>query len=303
MIDISIEGKKYLLPESWDDITARDLSIISDLYTRFYTTQDFLKFALIRLLGIRRYLVRYRDQLAFARGIYRMVPFPFVVRHGISKGKVKVFPQEDLLVLSQTLTWINTPTSKVTLTRNLLQGITIRRKPFFRIHASGPADFLVDVTAFEYSKAETAFLEYCSSLDPAKLNELVGALYRPKKWFWRIEKLFSGKDCPPRLEYTGTTFGRKSYSSFSAGLKDRYSVLLYFQGCRNRLIDLYPFVFSTGDSSGEHSSGWAGVFRALTNENIAGIDKILELPIHTVLFDLNEKIRINKQRQNQHSNG
>jgi len=302
MIDISIEGKKYLLPESWDDVTARDLSIISDLYTRFYTTQDFLKFALIRLLDIRRNLVRYRDQVAIARGIYRIIPFSIVVRHGISKGKVKVFPQEDLLVLSQMLTWINTPTSKVTLTRNLLPGITIRRSIFSRLHLYGPADQLRDVIAIEFAHADKAFLEYCATGDPDKLDDLVSVLYRPRKWYWRIERLFTDKNNSMRMRYTGIKYGRDSYSSISLSLPVKYAVFLHFQGCRNDLLSKYPFVFTSDGGSDGHSSGWAGVFRALTNENITDLDKVLELPIHTVLFDLNEKIRLNKQNEKSKTN-
>ena len=51
------------------------------------------------------------------------------------------------------------------------------------------------------------------------------------------------------------------------------------------------------------STGWAGVFRALTNENIIDINRVMELPIHTILFDLNEKIRFQQTKSKPETNG
>jgi hypothetical protein len=305
MIDLSIENKRYFLPESWQEISRKDLLIISDLYTRYIGSTDFLKYALIRMLGIRRHLVRYRDQVVFAKGLYRVFPIPAIIHLGVNRGKVKVFSQEDLLVLSQLLSWIHssTNTAKNSLTRNLLPRITVRRSPFSRLHFYGPANQLRDVIAVEYAKADAAFLAYCETGDPDQLDDLVGALYRPKKWYWKIERLFTDKHTSMRMRYTGVKYGRKEYNALSLSLEIKYAVFLFFQGCRNDLLMKYPYVFSSDGNSEGHSTGWAGVFRALTNENIIDIDRVMELPIHTVLFDLNEKIWPNKQNQKTKSNG
>ncbi|MDX9907044.1 MAG: hypothetical protein RBS55_10700 [Bacteroidales bacterium] len=299
MIDLSIEDKRYFLPDNWQEITRKDLLIIADLYTRYLGSTDFLKYALIRMLGIRRYLVRYHDQIAFAKGLYRVLPIPAIIQLGINRGRVKVFPQDDLLVLSQMLSWITADISaaKSMLTRNLLPGITVRRSIFSRLHLYGPADQLRDVIAIEFAHADKAFLDYCTTGDPDKLEDLVGVLYRPQKWYWRIERLFTDKNNSLRMRYTGLRYGRSSCSSLSVSLPVKYAVLLYFQGCRNELLSNYPYVYTSDGGSDGHSTGWAGVFRALTNEKITDLDKVLELPIHTVLFDLNEKIRINKQNE------
>ena len=81
-------------------------------------------------------------------------------------------------------------------------------------------------------------------------------------------------------------------------LETRYAIFLFFQGCRNDLSKKYPLVFAASDSDHTDSSGWAGVFRMLTNERIADVNKVMELYIHTILFDLNEKIKIGKQNKN-----
>jgi len=298
MIDLSIEGKRYFLPENWQEISRNDLLIIADLYTRYLGSTDFLKFALIRMLGIRRYLVRYHDQVAFAHGLYRVLPIPAIIHSGINRGRVKVIPQEDLLVLSQMLSWINSADkANNTLTRNLLPRITIRRSLFSRLHLYGPADHLRDVIAIEYANADSAFLAYCATGDLDQLDDLVGALYRPRKWYWRLERLFTDKNTSRRMRYTGIQYGRKSYSSLSLNLPVKYAVFLFFQGCRNDLLAKYPYVFTSDGGSDGNSTGWAGVFRALTNENIIDIDRVMELPVHTVLFDLNEKIRLIKQNE------
>ena len=299
MIDLSIEGKRYFLPENWQEITRNDLMIIADLYTRYLGSTDFLKFALIRMLGIRRYLVRYHDQVAFAKGLYRVLPIPAIIHSGINRGRVKVIPQEDILVLSQMLSWINSADDKAknTLTRTLLPGITICRSLFSRLCLYGPADHLRDVIAIEYANADSAFLAYCATGDLDRLDDMVGALYRPRKWYWRLEKLFTDKNTSSRMRYTGIRYGRESYSSLSLSLPVKYAVFLFFQGCRNELLAKYPYVFTPDGGSDGNSTGWAGVFRALTNENIIDIDRVMELPIHTVLFDLNEKIRLIKQNE------
>jgi hypothetical protein len=305
MIDLSIEDKKYLLPENWQEITRKDLMIISDLFTHFYVPSVFFKLALISFLGIKKYLIQYNGQLAMAKGLYRVLPFPPVIRRGISRGKVKVFLQEDLLVLSQMLTWIHSTSSATpnSLTRNLLPRITVRR--FLRppLHLHGPADFIKDVIGIEYAKADAAFLAFCSTADPLYLNDLVGVLYRRKKWYWRIERLFSDKINSVRMRYTDLQSRRNSHNASSVSLKVKYAVFLFFQGCRNDLLLRYPFVYSSEGEQQPDSSGWAGVFRALTNENIVDIDKVMELPIHTILFDLNEKIRFNKQNSKPDNNG
>ncbi|MCK9399614.1 MAG: hypothetical protein M0Q51_06420 [Bacteroidales bacterium] len=305
MIDVSIEGKKYLLPENWQEISKNDLLIISDLFTHFYIPSDFLKYALIGFLGIKKYLIQYNGQLAMAKGLYRLFPFPSVTRRGVSRGKVKVFLQEDLLVLSQMLTWIHSSssTSSNTLTRNLLPRITVRRGLWPPLHLYGPADFIKDVIGIEYAKADAAFLAFCSTADPLYLNDLVGILYRRKKWYWRIEKLFSDKVNSVRMNYTDLQYMQNSHNAFSLSLQIKYAVFLFFQGCRNDLLFRYPYVFSSDGAEHPDSTGWAGVFRALTNENIVDINKVMELPIHTILFDLNEKIRFNKQNTKPADNG
>lgn len=290
MIKLSIENKAYFLPENWQEVSHKDLLIIADVYAKYRIPDDFLKFALIRMLGIKKHLVRIGDQIGYAKGIFRMLPFPAILRLGMNRGKVKIFSQEDLFAVSRMLHWIINPEAKTTLTKNLLPKITIRHKHFY-----GPQDHLQDVIAFEYSHAEIAFLEYCETKDPEKLNDLVGILYRPKKWYWRIEKIFSDKNISPRMRYTGQKYGSRSNKRFSASSEIKYSVFLFFQGCRNEITEKYPYIFTTSDDSGSPSSGWAGIFRSLTNENIVDINKVLELPIHTILFDINEKLRLNKE--------
>lgn len=302
MIELTIENKNYFLPENWQEVTQKDLLIISDVYSKYRIPDDFLKFVLIRMLGIKKHLVRIQDQIGFAKGIYRYLPFQTVLNFGIKTGKVKIFAQEDLFAVSQMLHWIINPNAKTSLTNNLLPKISIRQNFLFKKHFYGPQDHLRDVIAFEYSHAEIAFLEYCESKDPEKLNDLVGILYRPKKWYWRIEKLFSDKYISARMRYTGHRYGSRSNKRFSASLESRYSVLLFFQGCRNEITLKYPYIFTTPEDSGSPSAGWAGIFRSLTNENITEIDKVLELPIHTILFDINEKIRLNKESKDK-SNG
>jgi hypothetical protein len=305
MIDLSIENKKYMLPENWQEITRKDLLIIAELFTHCYISSDFYKHALISFLGIKKYLISYNGQLAMAKGLFRIFPFPPVTRRGVSRGKVKVFLQEDLLVLSQMLSWIQ-PSSSTTpnsLTRNLLPRITVRR--FLRppLHLHGPADFIKDVIGIEFAKADAAFLAFCSSADPLYLNDLVGVLYRRKKWYWRIEKLFSDKVNSVRMSYTDLQYRQNSHNASSVSLQVKYAVFLFFQGCRNDLLLRYPHVFSSDGAEHPDSTGWAGVFRALTNENIVDINRVMELPIHTILFDLNEKIRFNKQQIKPEDNG
>lgn len=303
MIEISIEGKKYLLAESWQEITRKELMIIADLFTRFHSSGDFLKHALIRMLGIRKHLVPYDGQIAMARGLYRVLPFPCLIRRGIHKGRVKVFPQEDLFVLSQMLSWIHSssPGFGNTLTKNLLPGITIGRFPF-RKKVYGPDDHLKDVIGVEYARAENAFLSFCSTREQKYLDDLVAVLYRPRKRFLGLKRLFSDSVDSARMRYTGQRYGRYSAGAFSLRLDVKYAVFLFFQGCRNELLDRYAHVFTCEGGDGRESSGWAGIFRALTNESIIDIERVMELPIHTILFDLNEKIKLNHQQKSE-SNG
>ena len=298
MITLSIDGKPYSLPENWQEVSRRELLIIADLYTRFYPTGDFLKHALVRMLGIRRYLVPFGDQVAYAKGLCRVLPFPVAIRRGIKKGKVRVFSREDLFALSELLCWITSPEEhQPGLTKNLLPKITSRRYLLFRQDLFGPGDHLRDVIAIEFAKADAAYLAYCSSGDPHWLDEMAGILYRPGKWYWRLEKLFTDRSTSRRRRYSERQVRSNSCSSCSLSLAVKYAIFLFYQGCRNELLLKYPEVFSSGTGENTGSTGWAGIFRALTGEKIVDIDRVMELPIHTVLFDLNEKIRLNKQQR------
>ena len=238
MIDLSIENKRYFLPESWQEISRKDLLIISDLYTRYIGSTDFLKYALIRMLGIRRHLVRYRDQVAFAKGLYRVFPIPAIIHLGVNRGKVKVFLQEDLLVLSQLLSWIHSSSNntKIRSRETSCQESPFAVHCFHRLHLYGPADQLRDVIGIEYAKADAAFLAFCSTADPLYLNDLFGVLYRPKKWYWRIEKLFSDKGQLCENELYRSTVQAEFHNASSLSLHVKYAVFLFFQGCRNDLI-------------------------------------------------------------------
>jgi len=176
------------------------------------------------------------------------------------------------------------------LSKNLLPKIqfgVLKKKLWY-----GPTDNLTNLIFCEWIHSENEFARFIKSGNENYLNRLVAVLYR--------EKSFTN-------EYNGDV--RKKFNDFlidkNAGiakripLSKRIAILLFYSGCRQALIKIFPDVFS-GSSSGNTHAGDA--FRSYLNlvETLAGFDvtkkeDVRNNLLYDVLYTINQSIIRDKE--------
>lgn len=281
---VEFDNKTIRYACSWDELTRSELLQISRLLLQNLSPAEFKLRLIYKMLGLNRRILSYNDRFYFVKGVFRYLRWEFLLKKAIKKGYIKRFSRQDAYFLSETLNWmfhVEEKRKKVTytlsnsLSRNLLGKI---KRPRGLSPLYGPADLLRDVSAIEFAKAHVRYESYVNTGDVRELNRMVATLYRPKK---------KGS----KLNYSDHLAERTALSMPMVPIQQRYAVFLFFQGCLWHLKKMYPLPFSQQPQPSEGAGyGWAGIFRALTDGKIADIDRVMELPIHTVLMDLNEKI-------------
>lgn len=180
------------------------------------------------------------------------------------------------------------------LTKNLLPQIFVGHKFYY-----GPSDNCSNLVFIELIKAFTAYENYIANKDVAHLNRLVAILYRPKKLRYN----------PESEDYDGDI--RAKYNDHLVQLRANYmkdlappvklAILMFFDACRERIIASFPHVFKkadtpstgTGSSSG---SAYADLLRKMAGSPM-NYEKMAYVPATTALYDLNETIAEDKERE------
>lgn len=286
---VEIDNKTIRYASRWDELTRCELLEISRLLLQNLSPAEFKLRLIYKILGLQGRILIYNRKFYVIKWPYRWLRTGFLINYGIKKGHIKRLSRQNAYFLSETLNWMFSIKEKEekttyrlsnTLSRNLLP--TLKAGPFNKT-LYGPGDYLKDTTAIEFAKAQVRYEGYVNAGEEQHLNGMVAALYRPGK---------KGK----RLPYSDELTEKSAASIKGLPLKVRYAVFLFFQGCVENLKKDYPLCFH-GQPAGDEGEGygWAGVFRALTEGKIADIDRVMELPIHTVMMDLNEKIKASRK--------
>jgi hypothetical protein len=99
----------------------------------------------------------------------------------------------------------------------------------------GPYDAFQNLIVLEYIHAREAFLEYSMFKEEDKLNELIAILYRPKKSFHWIRKLFSNYNGQLRIDYNENNLESRIKKVAKWPNHIKYAIYLYFLGCDDYL--------------------------------------------------------------------
>ena len=127
---------------------------------------------------------------------------------------------------------------KLTFTRNFIPVIC------GRYH--GPEDALQDITFCEYRMAHSHFVEYLNTQDEMELCRMIAILYRRRKRFIRLRKLFGSYDGHHRVKFTAKTnpafIERRARRIATLPQHVRYGIFLYYSGSEQFLATGKPVI-------------------------------------------------------------
>ncbi len=156
----------------------------------------------------------------------------------------------------------------------------------------GPKSCFDNLTLEEYHCAEIFYTELITDGDAEALNKLIAVLYRkPKSLFYNQHKDPAGDIRKPFNEHEIDYYAKK-IAKWPTDTKQ--AILLWYDGCRQHLIELYATVFSpTAPVSDEADvRGMFGVIRQIADGNKYGqFEQVKKLNIHTALLEMEQLIK------------
>jgi len=158
--------------------------------------------------------------------------------------------------------------------------------PFFYLHKIryiGPDDGLTNISFGEFIEAEKHYINYAKSKNTKHLDLLVSTIYRPE------DKERKNPD-DLRIPFHHKSVPVRSTIIHLMDPVLKFSILLFYEGCRLFVMDTFKNVFS-GDSSGKPDKfGMAGVIEALTNNDPTKFDKVEETKLFNALISLEKQM-------------
>ncbi len=251
MNQVEIDGKTYITPSDWNELSKEQVLFVSRLFQGQLTIVDFKLRALFNFLSIK------------------------------PKVKKRIHPEEAYF-LCETLDFLF---KEVSLTRNNLPAIRIGGWKYI-----GPSDAMMNCTFGEFTMANSLLDSFSKTKDQKYLDEMVSVLYRPKKWFWDIRKNFTDNQ-DPRKRFVNRSLKNRSRRMAKVDYHVKYSVSLFFSGVLNSLPVLYPYVYQQKGDSGSEDNGWASLIISLADGKTddKSLETVMNSNLYNVLIGLNKK--------------
>ena len=156
---------------------------------------------------------------------------------------------------------------------------------------AGPGDWLAGVSVWEFANAEAQLSKWVATQDEATLNRLVAVLYRPRRFGWWLLRLSPAYTGDSRQVFNEKRVAARAERVARLPLAQRQAVLLYYLGCRAKLEQAYPHLFSGDEGNGKDPNPWLTLIGRLPNDKFGDIAQIGLRPLHTVLLFTNQFIR------------
>jgi hypothetical protein len=255
------------IPETWNALTRKQLLYLCKLYRLNLTELKFKTWLFIKLTGIR----------ALPREIIADQVY-YIFKKGKTRFSLSV----------EELHWFLHSVDKFTheshLTKNLFPKFTIFGKTFY-----GPSNSCYNVTVHEFLLAEAMLDAFHSSKDLKHLRLLTAILYRKQVKPYR----------PNSPHYTGDR--RETFNDFTFQRRARWfrflpkdklqAVYVFFGGCRNAIVEKYPYLFNSTAVSSEktnHIENLKNTLIALNQGDITKNKEILRSQVWEAFGQLNE---------------
>jgi len=157
----------------------------------------------------------------------------------------------------------------------------------------GPFDRFRNVTIGEFIFGDSFFLSYIDRNEPDLLNRFLAVYYRP---------VIENPDPDSTVDDDRIKFNPKHiderYELFSS-VDDRVkaAVVFNYKNVRSWIQDKYSWLFPKSSGSGsekkENKSPWRDFAGIIIGGDYVNQEKIMQTLMHTVMYDMNKKIREN----------
>jgi hypothetical protein len=152
----------------------------------------------------------------------------------------------------------------------------------------GPASEFENMKMKEFHLSELYYRQFLDSAfeDIEILNNLVAVLYRTAKKDYDTRRNPDG-DIRVEFNHNEVPFHAKKISRWPAAVKQ--AIFLWYDGCRQQLIDDNPMVFKEPAKHGFESqfdTGLYGMMRNLAGEKLGSIDHVENMYVQTAMLEL-----------------
>lgn len=250
MTEIIVDNKKrFLLPDSWDELTYEQLYSIA---------VHIFEYNIVKEEATRAYL---QTKIVLELSGY-----------STADTKNEFLQTEIARKVLPTMDWMF---EKNMLTKQLLPSILLRKRiSLQRFH--GPADNFNNLTFEEFDDAEYWFIELMNPDTKHRekaLNMLCAILYRP----------YMETPGDTRIPYHASENDKRADWFANCDTRHKLCVLLWYMGCRNALTDQFHELFS---GKGDGEGNWTMLAHSLAGPVLGDIQKVNKSPIRQVLTEM-----------------
>lgn len=163
-------------------------------------------------------------------------------------------------------------------------GLTTSLIPFFRlgIHRFyAPDHFMKNITGGEFHFCESFYQQYLQQNDPEAIHQLIAVLYRPKGKGAAHNPQHKNFKGDPRIKLNPIEKRAAQFQKLDEATKA--AILIWYQGCRQHIIDTHPQLFKKED--GTASGSWMDVFDSLS-DNLVNFNTIADQPLSMILYKM-----------------
>lgn len=147
----------------------------------------------------------------------------------------------------------------------------------------GPASDFDNLVMAELHHTETAYFKLTQQNDATALDELVAVLYRSKKKDYDLKRDKDG-DIRIAFSYGDIRYHQKKIAKWPMAVKQ--AILLWYDACRQSLVELYPEAFEGGESSANIYQGLYGMIRSLSGDKYGDFEKVNHLYVHIAFLEI-----------------
>ena len=191
---------------------------------------------------------------------------------------------------SDQLAWMNTYARWVFDGQSFLTDnkvLTIRTGWFKKLH--GPIGDFQTLKAAEWTDADSAYLEYLRTADEKELNNLIAILYRPRNKKIKVNSEDYKGDI--RIPYNSHSVEKraKKIARLNPGIK--YSILLWYRGCRKEWEDMFDKVFEGGTKEQVENYGWQETIQKVSGKAFGSMTDTEETLMYKILLNMQIEIK------------
>lgn len=250
MQDIFYNKKMYVIPDNWNELSGKQLVKVMGILNAHNLKPEVAELAILKvLMGIN------------------------AIKFGLLNNDLKA----RLLPYIQ---WV--ANEDLNLTEIILHS---HRKNIFCKKLYAPQSEFNNLLMVEFHYTEVAYHSLTEADNIDSLNELVAILYRTGKANYNYKRNVGGD---VRIEFIDADIAYHKAIVSKWKLPVKQAILLWYNGCRQLLIEEYPLVYD-GKKNNEKSNYFSGLYnmmRSIAGDKYGTIDKVEKLTVHTAHLEL-----------------